>query len=75
LSQYNPTAVQEGKSLFDEDSYPQSEYKDPASLKAEAADARQWIRRVVVKCFLQEDYAVKKTNHTSDYTIDICMYP
>ena len=27
-----------------------------------------------MKRFLQEDYAVKKHNHTCDYTIDICMY-
>ena len=27
-----------------------------------------------VKRFLQEDYDIKKHNHTSDYTIDMCMY-
>jgi hypothetical protein len=74
LQIYNPAAVPQGKNLFDEDNYPQSEYKDPGSLKAEATDARQRLRRAVAKRFLQEDYAVKKPNHTRDYTIDICMY-
>ena len=44
------------------------------SLKAETTDTRQRLRRAVAKRFLQEDYAVKKPNHTRDYTIDICMY-
>jgi hypothetical protein len=74
LQIYNPAAVPQGKNLFDEDSYPQSEYKDPGSLKAEATEARQRLRRAVAKRFLQEDYCVKKPNHTRDYTIDICMY-
>ena len=74
LQIYNPAAVPQGKNLFDEDNYPQTEYKQPASLKPVARDARQRLRTAVVKRFLQEDYAVKKHNHTRDYTIDICMY-
>ena len=49
LQIYNPAAVPQGKNLFDEDNYPQSEYKDPGSLKAEATDARQRLRRAVAK--------------------------
>ena len=74
LQIYNPPAVPQGKNLFDEDNYPQTEYKQPASLKPVARDARQRLRTAVVKRFLQEDYAVKKHNHTRDYTIDMCMY-
>ena len=74
LQIYNPAAVPQGKNLFDEDNYPQTEYKQASSLKPVASDARQRLRTAVVKRFLQEDYAVKKHNHTCDYTIDMCMY-
>ena len=66
LQIYNPPAVPQGKNLFDEDNYPQTEYKQPASLKPVARDARKRLRTAVVKRFLQEDYAVKKHNHTRD---------
>ena len=74
LQIYNPAAVPQGKNLFDEDNYPQTEYKQASSLKPVASDARQRLRTDVVKRFLQEDYAIKKHNHTCDYTIDMCMY-
>ena len=65
---YNPTEVPQGKTLFDEDNYPQTEYKQDSSLKPVTSDVRQWLRTDVVKRFLQEDYTVKKHNHTRDYT-------
>jgi hypothetical protein len=74
LQIYNPAAVPQGKNLFEEDNYPVTEYKDPDALKQLATDTRESLRKAVVKRFLQEDYAVKKHNHTRDYTIDICMY-
>ena len=74
LQIYNPAAVPQGKNLFEEDNYPLTEYKDPDALKQLATDTRERLRKAVVKRFLQEDYAVKKHNHTRDYTIDICMY-
>ena len=74
LQIYNPAAVTQGKTLFEEDNYPVTEYKESVALKPLATDTRECLRRAVVKCFLQEDYAVKKHNHTCDYTIDICMY-
>ncbi len=43
-------------------------------MKPLVTEPRQRLRRGAVKRFLQEDYVVKKHNHTCDYTMDMSMY-